>query len=195
MSDIGGFFGGGGFDTNSVPPQEDFVVIPPDNYVLLIEGAEVKPTKANTGHYLELTLQVMDGPHKGRKVWDRINIQNPSQKCQEIGLRSLAALGLALNIPRIGDAAQLLNQVVIGHVKVKDGQNEVRTYSALTPAGAPGVPQVPQQPYYPPTQAPQYAPPAPPQQQYAPPQQQYAPQPQGPAPAQTGAGRPPWARG
>ena len=201
MSDLATIFGGG-FDTNSVPPQEDFEPIPPGKYPVLIEAAEVKQTRAGNGHYLKLKLQVLDGPYKGRIVFDNINIQNPNQQCQEIGLRTLAALGKAIGLNAIGDTAQLLNQCCIASVKVKDGQNEVRTYAPLTPAGAPSVPQVPVQPQG------VYTPPAvmqpPPPQPYPPPSQYPAqpyappaypqPQPSYQVPAAGPAGKPPWAR-
>lgn len=211
MSDLADLLGGG-FDTHSVEPQQDFDVIPPGKYPVMIEKAEIKLTKSQNGHYLELTLLVLDGPCKNRKVWDRINIQNPNQQAQDIALSQLAALGQALGLAAIGDTAQLLNQAVIASVKVKNEQNEVRTYHPLTPAGAPGIPQVPAPPppqYAPPPaptqpapqyapqpvqQAPQYAPPAQTAPQYAPPAQpQYAPPPAQQAPTAAG-GKPPWAR-
>jgi len=181
---------GGGFDTGSVPPQTDYEVLPPGKYPVLIEKAEVKPTKKGDGHYIELTLAVLDGPCKNRRVWDRINVANPNAQCVEIGLRSLAALGQAIGVPHVADTSQLLNQACIAHVKVKGEQNEVRTYSALTPAGAPGVPQVPQQPQYPVGQQQPYVPPQQQQAQY-PPQQQAIAQPTAPPVA---GGKPPWAR-
>ena len=155
QGDLLGIFGQNGFDTQSVEPQSDFDVIPPGKYPVLIEKAEVKQTKAGNGHYIELTLSVIDGPAKKRKVWDRININNPNPQCVEIGLRQLAALGQAIGIPAIGDTAQLVGQACIAHVKVKNEQNEVRTYSPLAPAVAPGTQQGPQQgqPYNPPPQA------------------------------------------
>jgi hypothetical protein len=123
---------GGGFDTNSVEPQGDYPIVPPGNYPVSIDKAEVKVTKKGDGHYLEITLTILDGPCVKRKLWDRINIQNPSQQCTEIGLRSLAALGQSLGITKLSATEQLLNGVCIAHVKVKDEQNEIRTYSATS---------------------------------------------------------------
>lgn len=130
MSDLATIFGNG-FDTGSVPPAEDFVAIPPGKYPALVEKAEVKSTKAGNGHYVELTLSILDGQYKNRKLFDRINIDNPSQECVSIGLRSLAALGQAIGLTSISDTSQLLQKVCIAHVKVKDEQNYVRTYSSL----------------------------------------------------------------
>lgn len=170
---------GADFDANAVEPQSDYDVIPPGKYPVLIEKAEVKRTKAGTGHYIGLGLQVLDGPHKGRKVFDNINIDNPNPKAVEIGMRSLSALARAIGVMAIADTNQLLNQCCVASVKVKDGDNNVRTYEPLQ-----------QQ-----QQAPQQAPPA---QPMAPPQQAVQPQsqPQQPAaqPQQPAANAPPWAR-
>ena len=37
----------------------------------------MKATKAGTGQYLQLGFQILDGPHKGRKLWARLNLDNP----------------------------------------------------------------------------------------------------------------------
>ena len=128
MSELSNVFGNGGFDTRSVEPQGDYEVLPPGDYLALIEKAEVKQTKAATGFYLKLTLCVLDGPCKGRKLFDNINIRNQSKQCEEIGLRCLAAVGQAAGVMVLNDENLLINRAVIACVKVKDNQNEVRTY-------------------------------------------------------------------
>jgi len=189
MSDVQQFLGGA-FDTYSVEPQQDFAAIPPGKYPVLIEKAEVKETKSHTGHYVEITMAVLDGPFKNRKVFDRINIQNPNAQCVEIGLRCLAALGQAIGLTHIADTSQLVNQVCIAHVKVKDEQNEVRTYSsAQAPQAAANNVVQPAQAAFtqyvaPPVSAPALPTPAPTAQA----QQYVAP------PASTAGVKPPWAR-
>lgn len=138
---------GSDFDTNSVPPQEDFAVIPPSNLTCLIEKAEIKPTKKGDGLYISLQLSVIEEcQFKGRKVFDNINIKNLNQQCVEIGLRSLSALGKALGLIKITDSMQLVNQIVVAHIKVKDDQNCIRTYSAVgQPAQLQQAYQQPQQ--------------------------------------------------
>lgn len=129
-NDLQALFGGVSFNPAEVEPQADFEVLPPGKYPVLIENAEVKQTKSGTGHYVELTLKILDGPAKNRKLWDRINLQNPNAQCEEIGRSHLSALGRAMGLVSITDTAQLIGGVVIAHVKVKDDQNNVRTYSA-----------------------------------------------------------------
>ena len=193
--DITDLFGGGGFDTGSVEPMKDFSVVPPGKYVVQITEPEITPTKAGTGHFIRLILIILEGEHKNRKVWDRINIDNPSAKCKEMGLAVVAAIGRALQIQRFTSVTQLANGVLVAHVKVKNEQNEVRTYSSLESYRAEQAKQQqavqPAQPVVAqavqPVQQPQQAPPV---QQQPPQQQAYAPQPGGVLPPATQ----PWAR-
>jgi hypothetical protein len=185
QGDLQGFFGQG-FNPATVPPADDFDVLPPDKYPVMCEEAEVKPTKAGTGYYIALLFTIIDGAFKGRKLWGNININNPSQKCVEIGLRSLAALGQAVGIPNIVDTAQLKGKACLAHVKVKNGDNEIRTYSRFEDAASVQPPrqytQPPQQPAYTPPASPAPGTYPPQQPQYQPPQQPVA------------GGKPPWQR-
>ena len=141
MGDITAFFGGQAFDPATVEPQGDFELLPPGKYIVLIEKAEVQQTKAHNGHLLYLELKVLTGKNKDRKLFDRINIDNKSTVCVEIGMRCLSALAQAIGLQAVSDDSQLLNKTVVAHVKVKDGYNEVRTYSS--PAGFdPNISQV-----------------------------------------------------
>ena len=139
-SDLSDIFGGVPFDSSTVEPQEDFKIVPPGKTPVLIEKAEVKVTKKQTGHYIYLEMQILDGPCKGQKLFDQINIQNPSETCVKIGLQTLSALARAIGLQKVEDTTQLLNQVVVAHVKVKDEQNSVRTYSAVSQASVAPTP-------------------------------------------------------
>ena len=136
MNDLSDIFNGVPFDPSSVKPQ-----FTPGKYPVLIKTAEVRQTKAGTGHYIYLDMEILDGDGKGRHLFDQINIQNPSTQCVEIGLRTLSALARAIGLQTVTDTTQLLNQVVVAHVKVKDEQNNIRTYSAASqaPEAAPVV--------------------------------------------------------
>ena len=58
-----------GFDANQVEPSTDFDPLPAGKYPAVITASETKPTKAGTGHFLQLTFQVVEGPFKGRQLW------------------------------------------------------------------------------------------------------------------------------
>lgn len=159
QGDLSGFFGGAAFDPNSVKPAEDFDVLPPGKYPVQIEKTETKLTKARTGHYLELQLLVLDGPGKGRRLWNRLNIDNPDATCVEIARRVLSALCKAtIGDEKLVNENQLLQKMCIASVKVdKSGNNAIRTYAkfavAAPPVQAPPA-QAVQQPAVQPVQQP-----------------------------------------
>ncbi len=147
MSDLLSFFGQQAFDTHSVEPQTDSSFVPAGKYLVLVLKAETKANKKNTGHLIELGMQILDGQFKGQFIRDWINIEHQeSPQCVEIGRRCLAALGQAIGLAAVGNTDQLLQQTVVAHVTVKDSQNSVRTYSsaaqqqvAVAPVAAPAV--------------------------------------------------------
>jgi len=136
MSSLAEVFGNNAFDVNSVEPTSDFDVLPPGKYPVLIEKSVVKTTKKNDGAYLELTMTVLEGQFKNRKLWSRINVANPSSKCVEIGRRELSALGRATGVAVVNDENQFLGKACVASVVVKDNQNVIRTYSAMVQQAA-----------------------------------------------------------
>ncbi len=129
MADLTGFFSGQGFDPATAPPD----VVPPGNYVVQVEKCEIKQTKAGDGHYVEVDMVILDEcPSKGRHLWDRLNIHNKNPEAVKMAQRSLGALCVAAGIPDLKDTDMLLQVMVVACVKVKDGDNNIRTYK---PAG------------------------------------------------------------
>lgn len=77
----------------------DYSPLPAGWYAFTIEDASLERTKAGNGHYIELVL-VCDGPtYAGRKVWDRLNIDNPNLTAREIGLEQFSRLSVACGYP------------------------------------------------------------------------------------------------
>lgn len=137
MGDMSEIYGDSGFDTGSVEPtkESDFGLLPPDHYTVEISDAKVKNTKAPGGKYLEVTLTVIEGAFKSRKLWARFNLKNANHQAEEIGARELAGLGIACGLTVISDSAELNGKVVVAKVKIKarEGQepeNAVVAYRA-----------------------------------------------------------------
>jgi len=127
---------GDGFDATTVEPRGEFDVLPNGKYVAAIIDSEWKPTKAGTGHYLAMTLEVLDGECKGRKFWDQLNLQNPNQQAVEIAQRTLSTMCHATGVLQLKDSSQLHNIPMLVKVVVKqqdgyDPKNEVKGYAAL----------------------------------------------------------------
>lgn len=122
-----------GFNAANHEPSTGFDVLPAGTYRVAIVGSKTKPTRAGTGEYLELELQVLDGEYQNRKIWDRLNIRNPSEKAQAIGLGQLSALCRAVGVLTPQDSSELHNQPFQVSLKVKrdpeyGDKNEVAKY-------------------------------------------------------------------
>ena len=66
-----------GFNAMAVEPQTSYEPMPADWYKCVITQTEEKPTKKQNGSYLQLDIEVIEGKFAGRKVFDRLNLNNP----------------------------------------------------------------------------------------------------------------------
>tara|TARA_R110000868_G_scaffold92457_7_gene256644 strand:+ start:4443 stop:4901 length:459 start_codon:yes stop_codon:yes gene_type:complete len=97
------------FDASEYKAVSNFEPLPPGEYPAIITDSVSKITKAGTGEYIELTIQIIDGVYSGRRVWDRLNIHNPNDKAQEIARGQLNALKQACGVALLKDSEQLHN--------------------------------------------------------------------------------------
>ena len=98
-----------GFDANQVEPVSNFDPLPAGKYLAAITDSEMKPTKAGTGSFLQLTFEVLDGPHKGRLLWSRLNLDNPNATAVQIARAELSAICRAVGVMAPKDSAELHN--------------------------------------------------------------------------------------
>jgi hypothetical protein len=121
------------FDATNIEPAETFDVLPEGKYLCMAVASQIKPTKAGTGEYLEITFEVIDGQGKGRKIWERLNIRNANKKAEEISQRQLSALCRSIGVLNLSDTDQLHNIPVVLEVEIeqREGyspQNRVKSY-------------------------------------------------------------------
>lgn len=127
------------FNAAAVPQNDSFDPIPAGDYIAQITESEIKNTKSGTGQMLNLRWQVLDGPFKGRLVFDRINIINQNPDAQRIGQGQLSSLCHILGVLNLTDSSQLHMKPATIKVKIrKDDQygdsNEVKGYKAAVGA-------------------------------------------------------------
>ena len=134
-----------GFNAENVEPNAPRDPIPAGWYKAVIEATEEKPTKAQTGSYLQLTIQVIEGDHAGRKITDRLNLNNPNATAVEIAQRTLSSICRAVGVMTPRDSADLMDKPMMVKVKVKpasgdySASNEVDDYAAPDKASAPAA--------------------------------------------------------
>lgn len=108
------------FNASSVDPMEarSYEPLPNGDYDMIITKSDVKPTKAGTGHYLELEMQVLGGEHSGRRHWERLNVDNPNKQAEDIAKAALAALCFAVGVEDMTETEQLHDIPFIAKVEI-----------------------------------------------------------------------------
>lgn len=134
MANLGGTYTA---DPNDV--QGDYSPIPAGEYKVHIADSDMKPTKNGNGSYLQLEMEVLEGDQQGRKLFDRLNLDNPNSQAVEIAQRTLNAICVAVGKLSISDSNELHNIPMVAVVKVDPprgeygASNSIRTYK---PVGA-----------------------------------------------------------
>jgi hypothetical protein len=95
------------FYTAQLPKETTREALPAGVYISLLDKAEIKTTKAGDGQYIDCQFRVVDGQHKGRSFFDKINISNPSQQAVEIGLARLNTILTIGGLNQCGSTEEL----------------------------------------------------------------------------------------
>jgi hypothetical protein len=129
-----------GFDATAVAERQSFETLPNGDYTATITESENKPTKKGDGERLKLTFEIIEGQHKGRKLWTGLNMKNPSAVAVEISMSELGEICKAVNVLRPQQSNQLHNiPLIITIAAVKDDhngglKNEIKRYKPLSQA-------------------------------------------------------------
>ncbi len=95
-----------GFDANQYEPQS-FDVLPAGEYDVMIVASSVQEAKNGVGRYLKLELQVCSGQFRNRKLFDILNLWNPSTQAQTIARGQMSAICRAVGIMTPKDSSEL----------------------------------------------------------------------------------------
>jgi hypothetical protein len=119
------------FDPATVSDQE-FSLLPEGIYRVMINATALKANKNSDGSHVSVEFQVVDGVHKGRKLWHNFNVANPNEKAQNIGRaqmkKFLAAIGITTAIDMATQLPTLAKSktLYVGVEHVKDFRDETR---------------------------------------------------------------------
>lgn len=145
-----------GYIDYNAQPESDRAPLPTGDYLAIISGSDMKPTKTGTGEYLELEHTVIEGPAKGRKFWARLNLQNANSTAVAIAQQHLAQIRHATGVLQPTESFQLHNIPMLVRVELvpasakrdREG-NEVREWKkagVAAPTPAPSAPPYAAQP-------------------------------------------------
>ena len=143
------------FDASQVVPQQSSGPLPAGVYLAHIVESDVQALKSGNGEGLKLTFEVIDGQHKGRKVWENLNIRHTNEDTQRIAQSQLSALCHAVNVIKLMDTAALHFKPVYISVTVREAQgqykanNNIKGYEAAGSAPATALTPVADSPVWP----------------------------------------------
>lgn len=120
-----------------------FETIPPGEYKVSVEKAEIKPTKAGTGEYLKVEFVILDGEHAQWKLWHNFNVKNPNEKAVQIGKQQLKSFLIAAGYAdptKMTDVATLsgLQCLVVTKIRKSEGYPDAAEIKTFLPVNRVG---------------------------------------------------------
>lgn len=120
------------FDARTVTPDTGGGdPVPAGWYNVAVEASDMKPTNDGTGAFLETRYTILDGAHKGRKLFGRFNLRNASEKAMEIAFHQLSALAHAVGVLLVEDSQQLHNIPLKVKVTLRPGTEKKNPQTGL----------------------------------------------------------------
>jgi len=128
---------GQSFVADELPQSNNYDPVPEGWYNVVVHSAELKPTKDNSGQYINVRYDITGPTHQGRVIYDIINIKNKSSQAEEIGRQQLGNLMRAIGLAKVDDTDELIG----GNIQVKvgirqqegyDPTNNVKAYKSLS---------------------------------------------------------------
>jgi hypothetical protein len=99
------------FDPNKYEPSTGFEPLPPGKYKCMAIDSSLKPTADGTGMRLNMTFQILEGPHVKKFMFLGFNTKNKSVDTENISFGQLSAIaqavGLRVKGRMIHDSAEL----------------------------------------------------------------------------------------
>lgn len=130
------------FDARTVEAPKSFEPIPANWYKVVVASAEIKATKAMTGSYIRLELEVIEGDYAGRRIYENLNTENENQTTKDIAIRQFGSLCRAIHTFTLRDLSDLYNKPFMAKVGIKaardgyEASNRIMQYAALDGASA-----------------------------------------------------------
>jgi hypothetical protein len=124
------------FDASGIEPTTAYELLPAGKYSAQIVESEMRVTRNGMGQFLWLILDILDGPHKGRKIFDQLNLVNPNPTTVEIAQRTLSAICHATGKMQVSDSEELHLIPMTIQVTVKppkNGYGESNAIRYMTP--------------------------------------------------------------
>lgn len=136
------------FNEEGLEPAGEFKPIPAGEYLMILESDEKCVSKTDEANsYLKCIFQIIDGPHKNRKLFHNFNLWHSSADTQTFAMRQFGDLKRAVGVKgQINDTSSLQGQPIRAKVAIReaakgyDAQNVIKMFipkeNAQTQTGA-----------------------------------------------------------
>jgi hypothetical protein len=128
------------WDNADYEAPQDFAIIPEGTEVRLKCTDAVDKETSSGGEMVAATFVVVEGEHKGRKIWTNFNTVNKSEKAQNFGRRMIAGWARACGKPNARSTDELLEKPFWAKLGVEKGTGQYKDKntiaSFLMPEGA-----------------------------------------------------------
>ena len=138
------------FNAENVAPSVALEALPAGKYNVVITDSDIKTNRRGDGEYLQFEFEVIDGDYRSRKLWSRLNTNNPNPDAVRMANADLSAICHAVGVLQPRDTFELHNLPLVVTVKCRktpDGDivNDIKAYEAVArpvaPASQPVAPQ------------------------------------------------------
>jgi hypothetical protein len=125
------------FSADALPVSDrNFEPLPAGWYTAVVNGAEIKNTKAGTGQYIAVRYDITGPSHQGRVIFGNLNIKNPNPKAEEIGRQQLGELMRAIGLATVQDTDQLIGGQLMIKLDVRESEqygnsNDVKGFKSI----------------------------------------------------------------
>ena len=139
------------FSADALPVSDrNFEPLPAGWYTAVVNGAEIKVTKAGTGKYIAVRYDITGPTHQGRVVFGNLNIKNANPTAEKIGREQLGEIMRAIGLATVQDTDQLIGGQLMIKLEIRESEqygasNDVKGFksngaapSKAAPAAASG---------------------------------------------------------
>ncbi len=118
-----------GFDASTVDPKSDFEPLPAGDYIGVAIASGFEATKDKTGEFLKVEFEIVEGPHRGRRLFDRLNLKNKNETAVKIAQATLSSICRAVGVLRPRDSSELHGKPMLLKIEVEERNDKPGSYS------------------------------------------------------------------
>jgi hypothetical protein len=141
-----------GFDAEQVEPMGDFSPLPAGQYLAMAVASGWEATKNERGEFIKFTFEIIDGEHRGRSLFARLNLKNENAQAVRMARSELSSICRAVGVLRPKNSEELHNKPVVLSVEIEERKdkpgrfsNQIKGYASPSAQAAPAPTQAPMQ--------------------------------------------------